>query len=151
MKFTTTRVNTANVENWPISLPFGVRPSERSCITFEASSNSPSAAMANVATSAAISSKDGSATSSTVATMATIMTTPPIVGVPCFTRWLCGPSARTCCPIWVRVSSLIHAGISTMVMAAASTKPRNTRNVGEDENRLLSITRRSLRRHGRDA
>ena len=88
MKFTTTRVNTANVENWPISLPFGVRPNERSWMTFDASSNRPRAPMASVATSAAMNSGDGSATRSAVSTIATIMMTPPMVGVPCFTRWL---------------------------------------------------------------
>ena len=34
-------------------------------------------------------------------TTAMSMMTPPIVGVPCFTRWLWGPSARTCWPMWL--------------------------------------------------
>ena len=58
------------------------------------------------------------------------MMTPPMVGVPCFTRWLSGPSARTCWPIWLDLRNLIHNGVSTMVTTMANTTARNTRNVG---------------------
>ena len=42
------------------------------------------------------------------------MMTPPIVGVPCFTRWLSGPSARTCWPMWLDFRNRIHAGMSAI-------------------------------------
>ena len=64
----------------------------------------------------------------------TSMMTPPMVGVPCFTKWLSGPSARTCWPIWLDLRNLIHAGISTMVTAMATTMATNTKNVGYDAN-----------------
>ena len=35
-------------------------------------------------------------TTSAVRMTETSMMTPPMVGVPCFTKWLSGPSARTC-------------------------------------------------------
>ena len=38
------------------------------------------------------------ATTSSAATRPTSITTPPIVGVPCLIRCVCGPSSRTNCP-----------------------------------------------------
>ena len=110
-------------------------------MTFSASSNRPKAAVHSVARSAATKPHEGGTTKSTVITMAMSMMTPPMVGVPCFTKWLCGPSARTCWPICVRVSRRIQAGMSAMVKAVATMKPRNTRNDGYAENSELSIIR----------
>ena len=86
MKFTTTSVKIPKTENCPINLPFGVRPRERSWMTLEASSKSPRAPIRSTATSDATNCGDGATTSKTVITTAMIMITPPIVGVPCFTR-----------------------------------------------------------------
>ena len=71
-------------------------------------------------------------TTSAVRITETSMMTPPMVGVPCFTKWLSGPSARTCWPIWLDLRNLIHAGMSTMVTAMATTMATNTKNVGYD-------------------
>ena len=71
-------------------------------------------------------------TTSAVRMTAISMMTPPMVGVPCFTRWLSGPSARTCWPIWLDFRNLIHAGMSAMVSTMATTMPTNTKNVGYD-------------------
>ena len=61
---------------------------------------------------------------------ATSMMTPPMVGVPCFTRWLWGPSARTCWPMWLVRRKRIHAGMSTMVNTMDSTTARKIIKVG---------------------
>lgn len=54
------------------------------------------------------------------------MTMPPIVGVPCLTRWPWGPSARTCCPIWRTLSNLMKNGMTIMVSAIDMMKARKT-------------------------
>ena len=36
--------------------------------------------------------------------------TPPMVGVPDLTKWVCGPSVRTACPTFNRVSIRMTAG-----------------------------------------
>lgn len=51
-------------------------------------------------------------------------------GVPCFTRWLWGPSARTCWPMWLVFRKRIQAGMSTMVITMAMATPRKIMNVG---------------------
>ena len=100
-RFTAARTNTPAMRNCPTSFALGVRPSERSWATFEASSTRPRSPVASVAPKSSHSSAVGAFTEATsVKTItATSMMTPPIVGVPCFTRWLWGPSARTCWPI----------------------------------------------------
>ena len=120
------------MRNWPISFALGVSPSDRSWATFEASSMSPRIPVATVAPSRSHSSAVGAPTeASKVKTMTAMsMMTPPIVGVPCFTRWLWGPSARTCWPIWLDFRNLIHTGMSTIVTTMAATMAKNTRNVG---------------------
>ncbi|MNJ61270.1 hypothetical protein D3C77_570500 [compost metagenome] len=41
---------------------------------------------------------------------ANMMTIPPIVGVPAFFWWLCGPSPRICCPNFIRRRSGMRSG-----------------------------------------
>ena len=58
------------------------------------------------------------------------MTTPPMVGVPCLTRWPSGPSARTCWPISRWRSSLMNAGITATVSAMEMTSAKKSWKVG---------------------
>ena len=131
-RFTATSTKTAAMRNWPISFALGVSPSDRSWATFEASSMSPRMPVATVAPSRSHSSAVGAPTeASKVKTMTAMsMMTPPIVGVPCFTRWLWGPSARTCWPMWLVFRKRIQAGMSTMVITMAMATPRKIMNVG---------------------
>ena len=132
MTLTATRPNTVEMTNWPTSFAFGVRPRLRSFTTFSASSIRPRQPVSTVAMSSANVSGVGWPTTSAVRMTAISMMTPPMVGVPCFTRWLSGPSARTCWPIWLDFRNLIHAGMSAMVSTMATTMPTNTKNVGYD-------------------
>ena len=129
-QFTATNANTVAMANCPTSLALGVRPNERSWMTFELSSMKPSTPVSTMATTNDQVSGVRYPTSKMAMTMATSMMMPPIVGVPCFTRWVCGPSARTCWPIWLDFRKRIHGGISTMVSTMPITMARNTRNVG---------------------
>ena len=54
------------------------------------------------------------------------MMTPPIVGVPCFTRCVCGPSARTCWPMPSLRMSLMKGGMSRAVMRPATIRVTKT-------------------------
>ena len=38
------------------------------------------------------------------------MMMPPIVGVPLFFKWLCGPSVRICCPNFNRLNNGMNSG-----------------------------------------
>ena len=129
-QFTATSTNAVAMATCPTIFAFGVRPSERSFTTFDASSTRPSRPVSTVAASSTNVSGVGMPTNSATAMTAISMMTPPMVGVPCFTRWLSGPSARTCWPIWLDLRNLIHSGVSTMVTTMANTTARNTRNVG---------------------
>ena len=115
-----------------MSFAFGVSPRERSWATFEASSMKPSTPVATVAPKSSHSSTVGAPTDakSVKAMTATSMMTPPMVGVPCFTKWLWGPSARTCWPIWLVRRKRIHAGMSTMVNTMESTTAKKIIKVG---------------------
>jgi hypothetical protein len=47
------------------------------------------------------------------------MSSPPIVGVPAFGRWLSGPSWRTICPTWnSRSLRIIHEPSSRLTASA---------------------------------
>ena len=129
-QFTTASTNAVEMRNCPMSFAFGVRPSERSFATFEASSMSPSTPVRMIASMMKVVSSSGAASKNTVIAIATSMTTPPMVGVPCFTRWLSGPSARTCCPIRCFFNPLIQNGMSTIVTSAPKNTARNTVKVG---------------------
>ena len=61
-----------------------------------------------------------------VTTTASSMTTPPMVGVPCFTRWRLGPSALTCWPIFSCFMRRMKKGMRTMTTIAARPAERNT-------------------------
>ena len=148
-KFTATRQKTVAMRNCPISFAFGVSPSERSFTTFSPSSARPRAPASTVAMTRANVSGEGEPMSSTVTTTAISMISPPIVGVPCFTRWLSGPSARTCWPIWYERSARMNAGMRAIVITMESTTARNTTNVGYCEN-MLNISRPILQRPSRD-
>ena len=74
------------------------RPSERFRVSLEKSSTKPIAAQLSVTrkTSTAfvvypVRARNGIA-------IATTISTPPIVGVPCFVMWWLGPSSRICWP-----------------------------------------------------
>ena len=53
-----------------------------------------------------------------------------MVGVPCLTRCLCGPSALICWPMPSWRMSLMKSGMSTSTMAAAITAARKIWYVG---------------------
>jgi hypothetical protein len=65
-----------------------------------------------------------------------MMSVPPMVGVPAFSRWLSGPSARTTCPTLSRLSHRMVIGprkkarmrAVTTAPAARKVKYRNTLN-----------------------
>ncbi len=49
---------------------------------------------------------------------------PPMVGVPCFVRWDCGPSSRTCWPILsLRSQRIIDGPSRKLTMSAVMTAP----------------------------
>ncbi len=48
------------------------------------------------------------------------MTMPPIVGVPIFSKWVCGPSSRIRCPQPHTRNALIAMGVPSNVMASAN-------------------------------
>ena len=95
-KLTAMTKNTSTMAVRPIILPVGVRPSERFCTTLVTSSNRPRAPVASIAPTARKSSVVGLAMIRQVRHTAKRMMTPPMVGVPAFTRCDCGPSARIC-------------------------------------------------------
>ena len=47
-------------------------------------------------------------------------TTPPMVGVPCFDRWVCGPSLRIGCPALRRVNARIANGVPKILSTLAA-------------------------------
>ena len=49
-----------------------------------------------------------------------------MVGVPCFTRWRCGPSARICWPTPSLLMNLMNTGIRTSTMTAANAMAMKT-------------------------
>ena len=109
-QLTATSTKAVAMANWPTSFILGVSPSERSLTTFDASSTSPRSPVRTVAPKSTNVSGVGLPTRSAQATTATSMMTPPMVGVPCFTRWLSGPSARTCWPMWLERRKLYPHG-----------------------------------------
>ncbi len=48
------------------------------------------------------------------------MTMPPIVGVPIFSKWVCGPSSRIRCPQPHTRNALIAMGVPSSVTASAN-------------------------------
>ena len=57
------------------------------------------------------------------------MRTPPIVGVPAFVLWACGPSSRMCWPICSRRSRSIIHGPRTSTRKSAVRLATAVRNV----------------------
>ena len=66
------------------------------------------------------------AKSTVVRIMPAMMITPPIVGVPCFTRCVCGPSARTCWPMPSLRMRRMNDGMRSAVMRHETKKDTNT-------------------------
>ena len=97
-RLTPTRQKATEMTPSPSIFWRGVSPRERPCATLSMSSRSPMAAAARVARTAMTRSMVQEACRAQVSTVPTRMTAPPIVGVPCFCRWRCGPSALTCWP-----------------------------------------------------
>ena len=58
-----------------------------------------------------------------------MMSAPPIVGVPAFFRWVCGPSSRTYCPICRRRRRAIIRPPKPMERRSAVSAPKMTREV----------------------
>ena len=79
------KIKTVAIKNWKINLTVGVRPKDLWKTTFETSSIKPSKPAANIARAKAITSGDQMPMIVIVKTIAINITTPPIVGVPCFT------------------------------------------------------------------
>ena len=95
---TATRQNDTEMRISPAIFWEGVSPSERPCATLSMSSSSPSEPVTSVAATASTSPGVHSAMRAQETSTPSRMTTPPIVGVPCLTRWRWGPSARICWP-----------------------------------------------------
>ena len=105
----------------------GVRPSERPWLTDSTSSRRPSRPVPTVAQTHRMRSGVQRASRTVVSRSPTSMMTPPMVGVPCFTRWVCGPSARTCWPMPSLRMTRMNAGMSTAVRRPATNTATNTR------------------------
>ncbi len=59
----------------------------------------------------------------------TRISAPPIVGVPAFTRCVCGPSSRTDWPIFIRVSQTMTFGPTMNEMKSAVMQASTARSV----------------------
>ena len=125
-QFTAARQKTTEMVTRPTIFCEGVRPSERLWATDSMSSRRPSEPVTSMARTAQTRSGVHSAMSAQVTTTPSRMMTPPIVGVPCLTRWRLGPSARICCPIFSCLMSLMKGGIARTVMRAEIPMERNT-------------------------
>ena len=124
-QFTASRQKTTDMAVRASIFWCGNRPSERSFATLEMSSTKPSRPVSSVAPKTSRRRALGMPTRKMEAVIMSKITMPPIVGVPCFTRWPCGPSARTCWPIWRTFSRRIHSGITTMVSAMEMMNAKN--------------------------
>jgi hypothetical protein len=103
---------TAAKPNWPTSFQRPARPSLDFSMTFFQSSTKPISAYP-LNTTRAIQTVGWSrrAHSSVDRVMATTMTTPPMVGVPTFaSMWVCGPSSRMICSIFLRFIQPMNHG-----------------------------------------
>ena len=123
---TATRQNATEMTTSPAIFWEGVRPSERPWATDSMSSSRPSEPVTSVTTTASTSAGVHWATSPQATSTPTRMMMPPIVGVPCFTRWRCGPSARICWPTPSWRMSRMKSGMSAQVTRAAMPMARNT-------------------------
>ena len=59
----------------------------------------------------------------------TMISAPPIVGVPAFARCVCGPSSRTDWPIFMRESHAIIRGPTTNAITSAVMHASTARSV----------------------
>ena len=129
-QLTAARQNATEIVMRPAIFCDGVRPSERLWATDSMSSSRPREPVASVASTATMRSGVHLARSATVSTTPARMMTPPMVGVPCLTRWLCGPSARICWPMPSFLSSRMKGGMARPVTMAATAMAMNTWYVG---------------------
>ena len=118
------------MRNWKMSFMGGVRPKDWCLSTLDASSTKPRAPVSRVAARRSHCSQDPWPTSTTEMATPTNMMRPPMVGVPCLTRWVAGPSSRTSWPMWSRFKMRMKPGMKAMVAAAATTMARKSRNEG---------------------
>ena len=83
---------------WPAIFAVFDRPSDRRRRTLMKSSMNPSNPRSTVASSteipAAVTVVNTMRVATYAATIPAMITVPPIVGVPIFSRWVCGPSSR---------------------------------------------------------
>ena len=108
----------------------GVRPRERLWATLSMSSSRPSEPVASVASMASTRPGVHFAWIRQVTNIPRRMITPPMVGVPCLTRWRCGPSALTCWPTPSWRIILMKNGMIAPVMRAAMPMDRKIWYVG---------------------
>src|SRR5215210_6218523 len=73
----------------------------------------------------------GRATTTSAETNPSSITTPPIVGVPCLMRCVCGPSSRTNCPNFLLCRKRINPAPSPTVTAKATAAASTTLNKGQ--------------------
>src|SRR4028119_429217 len=73
----------------------------------------------------------GLATTSSADTSPMSITTPPMVGVPCLMRCVCGPSSRTNCPNFLLCRKRMKPAPSPTVTAKATAAARTTLNKGQ--------------------
>ena len=86
--------------------------------------------MASVASNASQMNRLVSCAQSSVADVtASRIRTPPIVGVPAFLRWLCGPSSRTTCRARIADSLSMILGPRSKVTSSAVRNAPAVRNV----------------------
>src|SRR5215203_2683121 len=73
----------------------------------------------------------GRATTTSAETSPSSITTPPIVGVPCLMRCVCGPSSRTNCPNFLLCRKRMKPAPSPTVTAKATAAASTTLNKGQ--------------------
>ena len=125
-QFTAARQKVTEITTSPAIFCAGVRPRERLCATDSMSSKRPSAPVASMATMAQTSSGDHGTITRQVRNTPRSITAPPMVGVPCFTRWRCGPSARICWPMPPLFIMRMNAGMAMPTSNAAIKTAKNT-------------------------
>jgi hypothetical protein len=102
------------------------RPSERRCVSFVQSSTKPIAAQAIVTKKAVNASSVRSEKTRKGTNIAAMISSPPIVGVPCLTTWPVGPSSRMCWPNSLRRRNSMNFGPATIAMTMARMPDRRT-------------------------
>src|SRR5918999_279079 len=105
-----------------------LKPSLRLLEIFCQSSYSPIPATAETMRRVVKVATFGRATTRSAAARPVSITTPPIVGVPCLMRCVCGPSSRTNCPNFLVCKNIINFDPKATVTANAIAAARMTLN-----------------------